>query len=192
MDAKEELLRIIDQFNLIYESEEAWHGPSVVEVLSDVSWEMAAEKIMPNTHSIAELVYHMTTWRIFVVKRLQGDGEYEVTKARDWKTFPIFDEFEWEALQMELSLSQEELIAELEKEKMTSFWKKSFRGVSTIIIPCFTAFYNTTYTMPDKYQSSKKPFSTKAWVRKNTKMKTATMALVPATSMIMMIDTKSY
>lgn len=38
MDAKEELLRIIDQFNLIYESEEAWHGPSVVEVLSDVSW----------------------------------------------------------------------------------------------------------------------------------------------------------
>ncbi|MFN8343390.1 MAG: DinB family protein [Spirosomataceae bacterium] len=121
MDAKEELLRIIDQFNLIYESEEAWHGPSVVEVLADVSWEMAAEKIMPNTHSIAELVYHMTTWRIFVVKRLQGDGEYEVTKARDWKTFPIFDEFEWEALQMELSLSQEELITELEKREDDEF-----------------------------------------------------------------------
>jgi uncharacterized damage-inducible protein DinB len=128
MDAKEELLRIIDQFNLIYESEEAWHGPSVVEVLSDVSWEMAADKIMPNTHSIAELVYHMTTWRIFVVKRLQGDGEYEVTKSRDWKTFPIFDEFEWEALQMELSLSQEELITELEKRDNDEFLEEIVPG----------------------------------------------------------------
>jgi uncharacterized damage-inducible protein DinB len=121
MDKKAELLRIIDQFNLIYESEEAWHGHSVVDVLGDVSWEMAAEKIMPNTHSIGELVYHMTTWRIFVVKRLQGDGEYEVTKSRDWKSFPVFDEFEWEALQMELSLSQEELIAELEKREDDEF-----------------------------------------------------------------------
>ena len=121
MDKKAELLRIIDQFNLIYESEEAWHGQSVVHVLSEVSWEMANQKIMPNTHSIAELVYHMTTWRIFVVKRLQGDGEYEVTKTRDWKVFPIFDEFEWEALQMELSLSQEELISELEEREDDEF-----------------------------------------------------------------------
>jgi uncharacterized damage-inducible protein DinB len=121
MDKKAELLRIIDQFNLIYESEEAWHGPSVVHILSEVSSEMANQKIQPNTHSIAELVYHMTTWRIFVVKRLQGDGEYEVTKTRDWKTFPMFDEFEWEALQMELSLSQEELMAELEKKEDDEF-----------------------------------------------------------------------
>jgi len=128
MDAKEELLRIIDQFNLIYESEGAWHGPSVVEVLSDVSWEMASEKIMPNTHSIGELLYHMTTWRIFVIKRLQGDAEYEVTKSRDWKTFPLFDEFEWEALQMELSLSQEELIAELEKREDDEFLEEIVPG----------------------------------------------------------------
>lgn len=121
MDKKEELLRIIDQFNMTYESEEAWHGNSVVSTLSDVSWEMACEKLTPNTHSIAEIVYHMTTWRIFVVKRLQGDAVYEVTRARDWKSFVHFDEFEWEALQMELSLSQEELIAELENREDDEF-----------------------------------------------------------------------
>jgi uncharacterized damage-inducible protein DinB len=121
MDKKAELLRIIDQFNLLYESEEAWHGPSVVHVLSDVTWDMANERMSPVVHSIAELVYHMTTWRIFVVKRLQGDGTYEVTKSRDWKNFPVFDEFEWEALQMELSLSQEEVISELEKREDDEF-----------------------------------------------------------------------
>lgn len=128
MDKKAELLRIIDQFNLIYESEEAWHGRSVVDILSDVSWEMAAEKLFASTHSIAELVYHMTTWRIFVVKRLQGDTIFDVTKDRDWKTFPMFDEFEWEALQMELSLSQEELISELEKREDDEFLDEIVAG----------------------------------------------------------------
>jgi uncharacterized damage-inducible protein DinB len=115
MDKREEILRIVDQFNLTYESEEAWHGPSVVEILRDVSWEMANERMTNNTHSIAEVVYHMTSWRIFTVKKLQGDKTFDVTREKDWKTFPIFDEFEWEALQMELSLSQEELMNELEK-----------------------------------------------------------------------------
>jgi uncharacterized damage-inducible protein DinB len=128
MDKKDELLRIIDQFNLIYESDEAWHGPSVVQVLGEVSWQMANEKIMPNTHSIAELVYHITTWRIFVVKRLMGDTEFDVTKALDWKTFPIFDEFEWEALQMELSLSQQELISALENKEDDEFLDEIVAG----------------------------------------------------------------
>ena len=121
MDLKEELLRIIDQLNLTYESEEAWHGPSVVEILRDVSWQMANEKITPNSHSIAELVYHMTSWRIFCVKKLQSDKTFDIKKDKDWKLFPIFDEFEWETLQMELSLSQEELVSELENRQEDEF-----------------------------------------------------------------------
>ncbi len=64
----------------------------------------------------------MTTWRIFAVRKLQGDTNFDIkTKEKNWKTFPQFDEFEWETLQMELSLSQEELISELEKRTSDEF-----------------------------------------------------------------------
>ncbi|MPR36503.1 DinB family protein [Salmonirosea aquatica] len=122
METKEELLRIIDLLNDTYESEQAWHGPSVVEVLRGVSPKLADKRISPSTHTIAELVFHMTTWRIFAVRKLQGDASFDIkTKEKNWKTFALVDEFEWETLQMELSLSQEELISELEKRDSDAF-----------------------------------------------------------------------
>jgi uncharacterized damage-inducible protein DinB len=122
METKEELLRIIDLLNDTYESEQAWHGPSVVEVLRGVTPKMANKVGMPHTHTIAEIVFHMTTWRIFTVRKLQGDMNFDITtNEKNWKKFPHFDEFEWETLQMELSLSQEELINELEKKSDDKF-----------------------------------------------------------------------
>jgi uncharacterized damage-inducible protein DinB len=129
MISKEEILRIIDLLNDTYESEEAWHGPSVVEVLRGVSPRMAESKLTVNTHSIAEIVFHMTSWRIFAVRKLQGDAEFDITsKDKNWKTFTFFDEFEWETLQMELSLSQEELISELEKNENDEFLEEIVPG----------------------------------------------------------------
>ncbi len=108
--------------NDTYESEEVWFGNSLVEALRDVTPKMAEKRVSSNSHSIAEIVYHLTTWRIFAVRKLQGDVEFDITtKDKDWKKFPIVDEFEWEALQMELSLSQEELITELQKLTSDAF-----------------------------------------------------------------------
>jgi len=116
MDIKDETLRIIDLINDSYESEEAWHGPSLVTSLRDVSPAVAEARLTPNTHSIAEIVYHITTWRIFVARKLQGDEEFDIRTAdKDWKVFGMVDEFEWETLQMELSLSQDELVTRLEQ-----------------------------------------------------------------------------
>lgn len=119
----DELIRIIDLLNNTYESEEAWHGPSVVEVLRDVNPEMAGLRLTPNTHSIAELVFHMTSWRIFTVKKMQGDPTFDIlTPEKNFGALPDkIDDFEWEALQMELSLSQEELINELDKRDDDEF-----------------------------------------------------------------------
>jgi uncharacterized damage-inducible protein DinB len=68
----------------------AWHGPSVKEAIAGVTQEQSHHHF-PNTHSIIELVTHMTAWRIYVTKRLQGDNDYEVSdemnfpKTKDWK-----------------------------------------------------------------------------------------------------------
>jgi uncharacterized damage-inducible protein DinB len=67
----------------------AWHGPSVRESLENVTPELAQKRI-PGTHSIIELVAHMTSWRTFAVKRLQGDADFKVSDetnfpaATDW------------------------------------------------------------------------------------------------------------
>lgn len=115
---KDETLRIIDLLNDAYESDEAWHGPSVVASLKNVSPAIAEARLTPNTHSIAEIVYHITTWRIFAVRKLQGDHNFDVrTPDGDWKVFGMVDDFEWETLQMELSLSQDELITCLEQKE---------------------------------------------------------------------------
>ena len=129
METKEELLRIIDLLNDTYESEEAWHGSSVVEILRDVTPRLADRRLAPNTHTIAELVFHMTTWRIFAVRKLQGDADFDIkTKEKNWKVFSVVDELEWETLQMELSLSQEELVSELEKRDSDEFLERIVPG----------------------------------------------------------------
>lgn len=67
----------------------AWHGPAVKEVLESITPEQA-QKRLPDSHSIIELVTHMTAWKVFVVKKLQGDLEYKVDEemnfpaATDW------------------------------------------------------------------------------------------------------------
>ncbi|MBL7858094.1 MAG: DinB family protein [Cyclobacteriaceae bacterium] len=56
----------------------AWHGPSVLEVLNTITAEQTSKRI-GNAHTIIELVSHMTAWRIFTIKKLEGDKDYKVT-----------------------------------------------------------------------------------------------------------------
>ncbi|GGD50876.1 hypothetical protein GCM10011514_13870 [Emticicia aquatilis] len=98
----------------------AWHGPSVLENLKDIKPKTAGIR-QKNIHTIAELVYHITTWRIFALKKIQGDEEFVIkTEKQNWGNIIEVDEFEWETLQMELTLSHDELISALE-EKDDSF-----------------------------------------------------------------------
>jgi uncharacterized damage-inducible protein DinB len=62
-----------------------WYGPSVMEILKDVDPSITSKKV-GTTHSIIELVLHMTSWRIFATKRLQGDNNYEVSELLN---FPV-------------------------------------------------------------------------------------------------------
>jgi uncharacterized damage-inducible protein DinB len=52
---------------------DAWHGPAVLELLSDVDAEMAAAKPIPGVHSIWELVLHIAVWDRVACRRLAGE-----------------------------------------------------------------------------------------------------------------------
>lgn len=87
----------------------AWHGPSVKEVLNDVAPENAFNRIN-KTHSIIELVAHMTSWRRYATRRLLGDNEFTVD---DQTNFPPATD--WIRAVEELEQSQRELVRAVEQ-----------------------------------------------------------------------------
>lgn len=60
-----------------------WHGPSRAAILVDVSWEIAAWRPGPETHSIWDIVLHMRSWTREVTRRLGGGVPAEPLDG-DW------------------------------------------------------------------------------------------------------------
>jgi hypothetical protein len=86
---------------------EAWHGPSVLESVAGVSAEQAAAHPIPGAHSIWELVLHLGSDYVLVLRRLAGDGR-ELSPAEDWPTCPEPTEGNWrQAVQDIAQLNQE-------------------------------------------------------------------------------------
>ena len=75
--------RILDQLN------RAWGGPSwtgvdIRPLLDDVTDAQARAHLLPNVHSIIELVCHMTATMDLVTYRLAGNPK-ELTSEEDWR-----------------------------------------------------------------------------------------------------------
>jgi hypothetical protein len=83
---KTELRRLEDQLERALKGE-AWHGPSVLEVLEGVSAYEAAAHPIAGAHSIWELVLHLHSDYGLVLRRLGGDGRH-LTDAEDWPAVP--------------------------------------------------------------------------------------------------------
>ncbi len=92
----------------------AWHGPSVLEITKGLTIKEAGFKT-GSVHTIAELIYHITSWRIFTLKKIQKDADYNIDdEKKNWGNIGKLDQFELETLIMELTLSHDELMGELE------------------------------------------------------------------------------
>jgi uncharacterized damage-inducible protein DinB len=68
-----ETARIADQLRRAFEGE-AWHGPAVLEILSDVDGATAAARPLDQAHSIWELVLHIAAWDEAVRRRMKGEA----------------------------------------------------------------------------------------------------------------------
>ena len=105
---KNEISNIISLLQCTFEKG-AWHGSSVKEMLKDISSEQSLKRVN-NTHSIIELVAHMTAWRIFVAKRLEGDIEFKMTEELNFPSLP-----DWALTLQQLEDSQIRLLSALEE-----------------------------------------------------------------------------
>src|ERR1700742_4156613 len=78
-----EIPRIADQLKLAFEGE-AWHGPAVLELLSDVDARTAAARPIHSGHTIWELTLHIAGWENVIRRRLGG----EACSLSDGDNFP--------------------------------------------------------------------------------------------------------
>lgn len=106
-----EINRIAHILKHVYEGE-AWHGPSIKEVLTGVDTDLALKRISPTTHNIAELVIHMSNWRVFALEKLTGSLTYDIilNSEADWQVVNELSPERWQELLEILDDSQNELL----------------------------------------------------------------------------------
>ena len=73
----------------------SWHGPSVLEILENVTASQAAARPIPGAHSIWELVLHIQAWQDACRRRLQGDRA-ELSDEEDWRAADDTSDESWE------------------------------------------------------------------------------------------------
>ncbi len=88
-----------------------WYGTSVMEKLESIDWRLVNDG-PSGSRSIAVLLQHMINWRIFVLKKLQGDAAYDIVidGPNDWTEIHIGDEQTWERLKKDLQDTQKDVL----------------------------------------------------------------------------------
>jgi len=88
-----------------------WYGDSVMKKLDAVDWQCVNDQIY-GSKTTAILVQHIINWRIFVLKKLQGDAVYDIIidELNDWTQVHINNEQEWNLMKQEIGNTQKELL----------------------------------------------------------------------------------
>src|SRR2546428_9044664 len=103
-----ELERVADQLRRAY-SGPAWHGPSVMEALQDVTPEIAARHPIPTAHTIWELVHHIGAWADVPRRRILGES-VEVTLELNFPPVSDTSDAAWTRSLNDLAENQRKLI----------------------------------------------------------------------------------
>jgi len=112
-------LKLITELKKAFNGD-AWHGSNLMQQLNLVNPVNAFYHFIPNAHSIAELVLHITAWTDEVNSRLLGAVAKEPV-AGDWPTPQAETIKEWEKIVFNCKTSNEELIRVCESLSSTSW-----------------------------------------------------------------------
>src|SRR5450755_1963228 len=105
-----ETKRIASQLRRSYEGE-AWHGPSLRELLVDVTAERAAAKPLAGTHSIWELVLHIDAWERAALSVVGGSRFDVLAGDADWPPLRETSAEAWQGALDRLESTTRELVA---------------------------------------------------------------------------------
>jgi len=75
----------------------AWHGPALMELLTGVDGRLAQWRPEPATHSIAELVGHLTYWLKDTERQIVGADRPQGGPGSDWGPAELDSDATWQA-----------------------------------------------------------------------------------------------
>ena len=90
-----------------------WHGPSLADLLEDVTASHAAAHPIKGAHSIWELVLHITAWCEIARERLAGSAKADPTPEEDWPPVNDTSAEAWRAAKERLKAVHRELATEV-------------------------------------------------------------------------------
>ena len=73
----------------------AWHGPSLAELLADVNANKAADRPIPQRHTIWEIVLHLQTAQELILDRLRGTSP-PFAPGDDWPAVVEITQEAWQ------------------------------------------------------------------------------------------------
>jgi uncharacterized damage-inducible protein DinB len=97
------------EFNNAFQGK-PWHGKSAMEIVELSDPEKVFVHWIPNAHSIAELVLHLTVWTEEAVERLSG-GHAKVPLRGDW---PGISETSWESIVEDFRAAHQKFMERIE------------------------------------------------------------------------------
>ncbi|MEM6320353.1 MAG: DinB family protein [Bacteroidota bacterium] len=90
----------------------AWHGPAVLEVIEHLPIDLINQRINDG-NSIIELVHHMASWKRFVLKKLEGDPDFDVVGDFNFTRMEQATEADWQAAIDRIKSVHQELMDKL-------------------------------------------------------------------------------
>ncbi|MBA3342189.1 MAG: DinB family protein [Gemmatimonadaceae bacterium] len=114
---------------------EAWHGPSLYELLEGVTADQAVQRPIAAAHNIWELVLHITSWANIALRRIAG-GQVEPFGGEDWPVPGGASAEQWAAIRAELTASHERLrkvVLGLTDQRLATSAPQSSRSVAAML-----------------------------------------------------------
>ena len=135
-----ETKRIADQLQRAYQGR-AWHGPSLLEILADVTAVQANAQPIPKVHSIQQLVLHIAAWMDAVRERIENGPVVEPADG-DWPLIADTSEAGWQQTLALLAERQQALlgvIANLTDEQLN---QRLGTAHDPVTASGYSAYYN--------------------------------------------------
>ena len=108
-----EIKKITDQLQRAFKKD-SWSGPSLQEVLANVTAECAAARPIENAHTIWEIVLHVAAWKGVVRQRMEGEP-VRVPEEGDWPAVTDTGVTAWQNALAKLERRHQELVQAVEK-----------------------------------------------------------------------------
>jgi len=90
----------------------AWHGPAVLQTIKTINFEIIGKRVN-DSHNIIELVNHMASWKLFIIKKLDGDADFDVVGPINFTKIDNPTAADWTAALERLQTIHDELMDKL-------------------------------------------------------------------------------